>query len=508
MKVSLIAVLSLALLTPVNITSASATPNITATGTNPSICNQTVSNTSGVSAVRLSGGDCVIKFTAASTSINWTVPANAQTIRLSVLGGGGGGGVDAGPGGSGGGAYEASGVTVLSGSMISTYVAAGGTGGIYLGTSASSGEASTLTIGATVFRGTGGAVGPNGISTNPQPAAGSAGGGTGTGGTATSGALGGTGKGWVVASTGAGNAGNAGNLQTDITGTLTRYGGGGAGGANVDGISVAIVNGGAGGGGAAGYNSPSNTLPANGAANSGAGGGAGMSNVNPQNFKSSAAGGSGLIVIRYAPDLTAPTFPSAETFNTPENTTSVGSITTSESATITIFGGEDQSKFSISRLTDSSTALSFVSAPDFEAPTDIGTNNTYVVVFRAVDSAQNAGYATVTVTVTNVVDTSGFNSLTLPGNVTTATYRTTIQITANVTVSAKVTFRANNLRIPGCINVRTTGTSPNIVAVCNWKPSRRGPLTLAATAVPTGAGITGATATPLRVFIANRTSTR
>ena len=97
-----------------NITSASATPNITATGTNPSVCNQTVSNTSGVSAARLSDGDCVIRFTTVSTSINWNVPVNAQTIRLLVLGGGGGGGVDAGPGGSGGGAYEATGVIVTS----------------------------------------------------------------------------------------------------------------------------------------------------------------------------------------------------------------------------------------------------------------------------------------------------------------------------------------------------------------------------------------------------------
>ena len=51
MKVSLINVLSLALLTPINITSASATTNITATGTNPSACNQTVDVTTGVTAI-------------------------------------------------------------------------------------------------------------------------------------------------------------------------------------------------------------------------------------------------------------------------------------------------------------------------------------------------------------------------------------------------------------------------------------------------------------------------
>jgi hypothetical protein len=508
MEVSLITVLFLALLTPINITSASATPNITATGTNPSICNQTVSNTSGVSAARLSDGDCVIKFKTASTSIDWNVPINAQTIRLLVLGGGGGGGPDAGPGGSGGGAYEATGVIILPGSMISTYVAAGGRAGIYNGTSASSGESSTLTIGATVFTGTGGSVGPYGTSTTPQPAAGDAGNGTGTGGTATSGALGGTGKGWVSGSTGKGNAGNNGNLQTDITGTLTRYGSGGAGGANVSGISVTIVNGGAEGGGAAGYNSPSNTLPANGTANSGAGGGAGMSNVNPASFKSSGAGGSGLIVIRYAPDLIAPTFPSADTFNTPENSTAVGIITTSESATITIFGGDDQAKFSISRLTDSSTALSFSSAPNFEAPTDVGTNNTYVVVFLAVDGASNAGYETVTVTVTDVVDTSAFNGLSLAGAVTSASYRTAILITADISVASKVTFRLNGKVIPGCKKKLATGSGSSFTIGCNWRPSMRGYVTLVATANPVADGIPSATASPIKVFVNNRSGPR
>jgi hypothetical protein len=280
---------------------------------------------------------------------------------------------------------------------------------------------------------------------------------------------------------------NAGaGVNSSLSGTSTHYGAGGAGRDNtVWGTSNACAGG---------------TSRSNAVANTGCGGADAGS--------ASGAGGSGIVIASYSFDVTAPTFPSAETFNTAENSTSVGSITTSESATITIFGGEDQGKFSISRLTDSSTALSFITAPDFEAPTDVGANNTYIVVFRAIDSYSNAGYETVTVTVTDVVDTSAFNSFALAGSVTTATYRTTIQINANVTVAAKVTFRANNIRIAGCINVRTTGTSPSIVAVCNWKPSRRGPLTLTAAATPTGAGITGATATPLKVFIANRSGTR
>jgi hypothetical protein len=510
MKVSLITVLSLALFTPINITSASASPNITATGTNPSICNQTVSNTSGVSAVRLSGGDCVIRFTTASTSINWNVPVNAQTIRLLVLGGGGGGGVDAGPGGSGGGAYEAAGVIVSSGSLISTYVAAGGRAGIYDGTAASSGETSTVTIGATVFRGTGGSVGPYGISTNPQPAAGAAGIGTGTGGTATSGALGGAGIGWT-ASRGSGSAGNNGNLQTDITGTLTRYGSSGAGGANVNGITVTIVNGGAEGGGAAGYNSPSNTLPANGAANSGAGGGAGMSNVSPASFKSSGAGGSGLIVIRYAPDLSAPTFSSSSTFSAAENiatSATAATIQVSESATVTISSGADAARFNIARSETNTAIIKFNVSPDFEAPADVGGNNVYEITLTATDAATNAGTQSITITVTDVVDTSSFNSLALAGSATTATYRTAVVLTANVTVASRVTFRVNGKVLPGCKNKLATGSGSSFSVSCTWRPSNRGQVNLTAAATPTGAGISSATSNALSIRVGNRTGSR
>jgi hypothetical protein len=206
-----------------------------------------------------------------------------------------------------------------------------------------------------------------------------------------------------------------------------------------------------------------------------------------------------------ADDNTAPTFPSAETFNTPENSTSVGSITTSESATITIFSGEDQAKFSISRTGDSATALSFVSAPNFEAPTDVGSNNTYVVVFRAVDAAANAGYETVTVTVTDVVETSTFNSLALSGS---AIYRTAVTITANVSVSSRVTFRAKNVIIPGCKNKTATGSGSSFTVSCTWKPSIRGRVFLTASSVPISVGISGATSTPVAVVVGNRSGNR
>jgi hypothetical protein len=175
---------------------------------------------------------------------------------------------------------------------------------------------------------------------------------------------------------------------------------------------------------------------------------------------------------------------------------------------VTISSGADAARFNISRSDTDTAIIKFNVSPDFEAPADVGGNNVYDLTLTATDTAGNAGIQSITITVTDVVDTSAFNSFGLAGSVTTATYRTTIQITANVTVSAKVVFKVNNVRIPECINVRTTGTSPNIVAVCNWKPSRRGSLTLTAAATPTSGGISGATATPIRVLVGNRTGLR
>ena len=98
-----------------------------------------------------------------------------------------------------------------------------------------------------------------------------------------------------------------------------------------------------------------------------------------------------------------------------------------------------------------------------------------------------------------------FNSLTLSGS---ASFRKAVTITANVSAAAKVTFRARNSIIPGCKNKATTGTSPNIVATCSWKPSTRGLVPITATAVPTATGGSGTSATPITATVSNRTTSR
>ena len=216
----------------------------------------------------------------------------------------------------------------------------------------------------------------------------------------------------------------------------------------------------------------------------------------------------GSFFIQEDPDTTPPTFPSPDTFNVPENTTSVGTAITSESATITLFGGDDLSKFSISRLTDSSTALSFLTAPNFEVPTDVGANNTYIVVLRGVDGSGNAGYETVTVTVTDVVETSSVNSFGLPGNTFSATYRTSVTISTNVTVASKVTFYWQGKKLPGCINKLATGSGSTFIATCTWKPSLAGVNTIYAVSTPTSIGITGTSTSVIRVNVDKRSNNR
>jgi hypothetical protein len=207
-------------------------------------------------------------------------------------------------------------------------------------------------------------------------------------------------------------------------------------------------------------------------------------------------------------DSTAPTFTSSSSFNFAENTsvaTAAATIKISESATVTISSGADAALFNIS-TSDSVTALiKFKVSPNYEAPTDVGANNVYEITLTATDSASNAGTQSITITVTDVVDTSSFNSLSLSG---AATYRQIVSITASVTVASKVTFRAANIIISGCKNKVATGSGSSYSVTCSWKPSKRGAVVITATSTPTAGGITGATATPVSVNVVNRSGVR
>ena len=201
------------------------------------------------------------------------------------------------------------------------------------------------------------------------------------------------------------------------------------------------------------------------------------------------------------PDTTPPNV-TTTAFTAAENQTAIGTLAANEAVTWSKVGGVDSATVSIVSATG---VITFNSAPNFEVPADVGADNVYNVTVRATDTAGNITNQAITVTVTDVVDTSSFNSFALSGS---ASYRTVVTITANVSVASRVTFRAKNVIIAGCKNKLTSGSSPNIVATCSWRPSTRGAVTLTATASPTVAGISSATATPVSVVVANRAGSR
>jgi VCBS repeat-containing protein len=110
----------------------------------------------------------------------------------------------------------------------------------------------------------------------------------------------------------------------------------------------------------------------------------------------------------------APVFTSPATLTVPENTTAVLTVTTTDAEgdtiTYSITGGADQALFTINGSTG---ALSFLAAPNFEAPADAGANNVYDVVVTAADGANSPTQA-IAVTVTDTNEAPAFTSSATP----------------------------------------------------------------------------------------------
>ena len=290
-------------------------------------------------------------------------------------------------------------------------------------------------------------------------------------------------------------------LYGDENSAAGGFGGGGTG---------TIVSGNNGGGGGGGYTGGGG---GNGASTSysGLGGGGGGTFLTGSSQSAAASNtGMGYVTITL-PDFTSPTFSNNSTFTVQENiatSATAATIRVSEWATFTISSGADSGLFTIT-ATDTSTAIvKFKNSPDYEAPTDVGGDNVYELTISATDDSNNVGTQAITITVTDVLDTSGFNSFALAGNATSAIYRTSVQINANVTVSSKVTFRAGNLVIPGCKSLQASGSGSTFTVSCQWKPSIRGWAALSATLVPTDSTISGAKSQALTVGVLNRSGKR
>ncbi|MDA1016599.1 MAG: cadherin domain-containing protein [Planctomycetota bacterium] len=120
--------------------------------------------------------------------------------------------------------------------------------------------------------------------------------------------------------------------------------------------------------------------------------------------------------------------------NIAENTAAVTTVTSSDidrgTPVYSISGGADAAKFAIN---SSSGVLTFISAPDYETPTDIGADNVYDVTVQVSDGSLTDTQA-IAVTITPVNDNSPV--ITSDGGGATASFNVAENSTAVTTVTA------------------------------------------------------------------------
>lgn len=393
----------------INLSTPSAqAATLVATGTNPAVCNQTVSSTTNITAVR-SSQDCIITFTNTSEVI-WTVPMGISSVSAIIVGGGGGGGDSAatrtGGGGGAGGFFQNSNIYVSG--TIAIGVGSGGAG------SASNTQGNT---GGNSYIGTlkvGGGGGANGVSY-----------------------LGGS-----AAKSGAGGAdfvssGSGGGARARFAGTGNEINGGSAGAisAGVDflGFSYTGLQGGSG--------------------------------ANAQGDQGS--GGLG------------------------------GKISLASSRTSSISGSSiEYSKTSDYRPWGDASSTSGTQTPGSGGSPNYGYGT---------DPSSSGGNGADGIVIIRYTISSAISTPTYSGEIVKGLSES-VTVTANI--PGKVRFLINGKRIPGCVGVVTTGTAPNLIATCTWKPSVRGTHYVHAVLTPTEVGISSKTSDRVVLFILGRSTLR
>jgi hypothetical protein len=85
---------------------------------------------------------------------------------------------------------------------------------------------------------------------------------------------------------------------------------------------------------------------------------------------------------------------------------------------------------------------------------------------------------------------------------------TSSSISLTVDSPGYVRFFVDGKRIPSCLKISTSGTSPNYTATCNWKPSVRGAKTFTASFTPSDSSTLAANAASKVYSISGRTNNR
>ena len=208
------------------------------------------------------------------------------------------------------------------------------------------------------------------------------------------------------------------------------------------------------------------------------------------------------------PDITPPSFTNVDTFTVQENiatTFNASIITVNDSATLSLGAGIDGALFNIV-ISDTATAyIRFKVSPDYEGPTDVGTNNIYNFTITTTDSAGNSASRTFAIVVTNLNEASTTSTPSVPGNV----YKGVV-ITLSVTVNSpgKVRFLMDGKRISGCLAISTSGSYPNYSASCSWKPTVTAQHRVSATLTPSDVTFSSSTSPVGSFWVLKRTTLR
>lgn len=182
-----------------------------------------------------------------------------------------------------------------------------------------------------------------------------------------------------------------------------------------------------------------------------------------------------------------------------ENSTSVHTFTVNEVSTWSLTG-VDSRFFAIT-----SSGVLTISARDYENREDDGANNTYVVTIRATDAASNVGSQILTVTISNVSESSSISVPTISG---TANKGIGILLSVSVNTSGKVRFLIDGKRIANCLAISTSGTYPNYTATCTWKPTVTARHSVTATLTPSDNTFSTSTSQVGTFWVLKRTTLR
>jgi hypothetical protein len=207
-------------------------------------------------------------------------------------------------------------------------------------------------------------------------------------------------------------------------------------------------------------------------------------------------------------DSTPPGFTNGTTFSVAENTstsTAVATISVNESATISIVSGVDSALFISTTVDSVSAQIRFAASPDFESAQDVGSNNVYNITIRAIDTLGNSGDQAISITVTNVNESSVIGAPSLSG---AASKGSILTITVTTNAAGKVRFFVSGKRISNCLAKSTNGSYPNFSATCSWKPPVTGNQNLTARVTPSDSSFSATTSASTLVQVTRRVNQR